>query len=377
MRGSLIVLFVWAHAVLVAAAPSSTVIESAFLEFKAEFRSGASSYASAAEEAAARSAFAENMQRSAYLQSLNPLASFGWNMFADVPPSVFATKRLVRTAYFEHAKAAIRGEVASKGVGVRHERAPSASREEISFALSNTTIVDWRRAGAVTPVIDQGECGSCWAFATTGNIEGQWFISGLAVNASAPPRKISEVPRSRRPLTPLSAQQLVACDSMDRECDGGMMDMAFEWIIGIRKGAIVTAESYPYASAGGVSPSCRPRAEIDALPVGAVITGYTHLPEEDEDTLAVYVAKGPVAISVDAQSFQTYRSGIITNCIGRGLNHAVLAVGYDAAHNPPYWIIKNSWGADWGEEGFLRVAMGSNQCLVSDLASTATVPPLN
>jgi hypothetical protein len=104
---------------------------------------------------------------------------------------------------------------------------------------------------------------------------------------------------------------------------------------------------------------------------GAAISGFEDL-AHDEAQMATFVAsRGPLAIGVDATSFQTYRGGIVTNCISRHMNHGVLIVGFDETSTPPYWIIKNSWGTSWGEQGYIRVAKGSNQCMLTQYPTTA------
>ena len=254
-----------------------------------------------------------------------------------MPEAQFAN-RFLDEAYFTHVSNQQYDEV----------EAPLADQIE---ARGNA--IDWRTKGAVTPVKNQGSCGSCWSFSTTGNIEGQQFIHN-------------------KKLTPLSEQMLVSCDKTDSGCNGGLMDNAFNWLIKNRKGQIVTSAAYPYVSGSGSNPACR-AGELDKMAVGATITSYTHL-AKSEDTLAAYVLKtGPIAIALDASSFKSYTSGIMTNCVSSRMNHAVLAVGFNDNNVPPYWIIKNSWGTSWGEKGYIRIAKGSNQCLLNSYSTTAVV----
>lgn len=297
------------------------------------------SYASASEESLRFENFVANMKKAKEMESSNPLASFGATRFADMSEAEFASRYLNQGEFFRRAIARREAELLAT--------APLADR----VATQNTRI-DWREKGAVSRVKDQGQCGSCWAFSTTGNVEGAWVAAGNT-------------------LTPLSEQFLVSCVSSNHGCNGGLMDNAYAWLLEHRRGEMITEEAYPYAGAHA-SPRCKSDEELDKLAVGAVITGYTHL-EESEDTLAAYVAKHPIAIAVDATSFQTYHRGILTNCVSRQINHAVLAVGFDTQHVPPYWIIKNSWSSQWGESGYIRIAKGSNQCLVTAYATTATV----
>lgn len=210
--------------------------------------------------------------------------------------------------------------------------------------------VDWRQKGAVTAVKNQGQCGSCWSFSTTGNIEGQWFLAG-------------------HELVSLSERELVSCDNTDSGCNGGLMDNAFSWLVSSKGGAIVTEASYPYVSGGGNVPSCNMRDKT----VGARISGHHDIPHNEADMASYMYANGPVSIAVDATSWQTYTSGILTNCIASQVDHGVLAVGFDDSHNPPYWIVKNSWTAQWGEEGYIRVAKGKNECLITTAPSSSIV----
>ena len=278
------------------------------------------------------------MKKSEVLQAANPLATFGANQFADMTETEFANY----LGGAEYYKKALASRPAKRATATLAERVAATGQ-----------VFDWRTKGAVTPVKNQGSCGSCWAYSATGSIEGRWFLAG-------------------NPLTSVSEQQLVSCDHIDGGCNGGFMDDAFEWIINYRNGEIVTEAAYPYVSGGGYSPACKPKAEIDAMPLGAKISGYDHM-ADGEDTLAAYVLKGPVSVAVDATTFQSYRSGVVTSCINRQLNHGVLAVGFDDSHVPPYWIIKNSWGTSWGEQGYMRLVKGAHQCLLGDYSTTAIV----
>jgi len=202
----------------------------------------------------------------------------------------------------------------------------------------------------VSAVQNQGSCGSCWSFSVTGNIEGQWFLAG-------------------NKLVTLSEQELVSCDTLDYACDGGLMDYAFEWLLTTRKGQIFTDASYPYVSGNGAVPSC----SLTGKTVGATIVSYKDI-ARSETTIADYLyTNGPVAVAVDATSWQTYKSGVLTSCVASQINHAVLAVGFDDNAVPAYWIVKNSWGTTWGESGYIRVKKGSNTCLINQYSCSALV----
>ena len=274
--------------------------------------------------------FVENMLKAEGLGASNPLASFGVNAFSDLTQSEFRrTHHNGRDHYA--ARPAVEGEDTTTGV--------SAGQK-----------IDWREKGAVTAVKNQGQCGSCWAFSSTGNIEGQHFIKN-------------------HELVSLSEQELVSCDTLCDGCNGGLMDSAFEWLIHAKGGEIDTEASYPYVSGNGVAPTCKANGHT----AGAKVTSYKNI-AHNENAIADYLfANGPVSIAVDATSWQTYTGGIMTNCISQQVDHGVLAVGFDDAHNPPYWIIKNSWAASWGEDGYIRVEKGKDQCLITSYPCSAIV----
>jgi cysteine peptidase B len=323
MRSLLIIATIFAVAAL-----ASTDYISEFESFKVTYNR---KYANAKEEAARLRIFLENMKTAEKLQEANPLATFGVNQFADLSPEEF--------------------EVYHNGAAFFAERAKEVHDvEKIEGLPAADEKVDWRDKGAVTPVKDQGQCGSCWAFSATGSIEGQWFVAG-------------------HPLTSVSEQQLTSCDTLDHGCSGGLMDRAWQWIVQYNGGQIATEEDYPYVSGTGRVPACNKSTH----PYGAILTGYSDLPK-DEKGMGQWVSQnGPLSIAVDATTFQSYKGGIVTNCISSRLNHGVLAVGYDETFSTPYWIIKNSWGTRWGESGYIRVKKGSNQCMLNQMPCTAKV----
>ncbi|CAM8887666.1 unnamed protein product [Rhodiola kirilowii] len=218
----------------------------------------------------------------------------------------------------------------------RSSRSSAGTPFKYENATGVPSTVDWRKKGAVTPVKDQGQCGCCWAFSAVAATEG---ITQLTTGK----------------LISLSEQELVDCDTsgQDQGCEGGLMDDAFQFIE--QNGGLTTEAKYPYQ---GVDGSCSGNKASSA----AKITGYEDVPTNDENALMKAVANQPVSVAIDASGsdFQFYSSGVFTGSCGTQLDHGVTAVGYgvDVTTNTKYWLIKNSWGASWGEEGYIRMERG-------------------
>jgi len=191
---------------------------------------------------------------------------------------------------------------------------------------------DWVADGAVTDVKNQGQCGSCWAFSSTGALEGAWQIAGGG-------------------LVSLSEQELVDCAKNGNEgCNGGDMDLAFQYL---EKQKVCTEASYPYAGKGG---TCSASTCTTAIPAGSVV-GYKDVAHDDEEALLSAVAQQPVSVAIEADqmAFQLYSGGILTKECGTKLDHGVLVVGYGTEGSIDYWKVKNSWGPGFGEKGYVRL----------------------
>merc|ERR1711985_19367 len=215
--------------------------------------------------------------------------------------------------------------------------------------------VDWSDKGAVTPIKNQGQCGSCWSFSTTGSIEGAWEIA-------------------TGKLVSLSEQQFVDCSKAfgNMGCNGGLMDNAFKYA---EQNAICTEASYPYKAKGG---SCEAASCTTGIPKGGV-TGFKDVKSEDLQGLEEAVVQQPVSIAIEADRriFQMYHSGVLTGTCGTKLDHGVLAVGYGTLSGTDYWKVKNSWGASWGSKGYVLLEKGKNSAGECGIKMQPSYPVVN
>jgi len=219
-------------------------------------------------------------------------------------------------------------------LGLRNRFARSQNVADLSSVVAADS-VDWTTKGAVTAVKDQGQCGSCWAFSTTGSTEGAWFLS-------------------KGQLISLSEQQLMDCSKSEgnMSCNGGLMDYAFEYII--KNKGICTEASYPYTAKDGTS--CKSCTNV------VTISSYKDV-AQTEAALQAAVTQQPVSVAIEADqaAFQFYTSGVLTGKCGTNLDHGVLAVGYGTLSGTDYWKVKNSWGGSWGMSGYILIQRGKSQ----------------
>ncbi|XP_040067842.1 procathepsin L-like [Ixodes scapularis] len=300
--------------------------------FKAKY---GKSYASEAEEHFRMKVYMKKRQEvSAHNEKYaNGEVSFylGMNEFSDLPQKEFVR---LRNGY--------RGK---KFVGQPSPRLePPADAQDSPLPES----VDWRVKGAVTPVKNQRRCGSCWAFSATGALEGQYFIK-------------------TGKLVSLSEQNLNDCsgDFGNRGCCGGHVDAAFEYIK--TGGGLVTEQSYPYTSKDDVC--CFNKSNV-----GMRVSGFVDIENSEEQLKKAVATVGPISVAIDASlpSFKHYMGGMFDepSCDVLNLDHAVLVVGYGRADGKDYWLVKNSWGIAWGEEGYIRMSRNkNNQCGIATQAS--------
>lgn len=206
------------------------------------------------------------------------------------------------------------------------------------------TSVNWVDAGGVTPVKDQGQCGSCWSFSTTGALEGAYYVKNGK-------------------LVSFSEQQLVDCDilrngGLDQGCNGGLMDNAFKWIQ--KNGGLCLEADYPYFS-GDTQDQGTCQKSCGVYP-GSDIIKYVDVAPSDDAQMMAAIAQQPVAIAIEAdqREFQLYKSGVFAGTCGTTLDHGVLVVGYGTENGSDFYLVKNSWGSSWGSGGYIKLARGKS-----------------
>jgi len=291
-------------------------------------------YLTQAEESSRFVIFKSNILKAKTMAAKAGGPTYGVTKFMDLTQDEFRSQRLM-------PKGKINPNPASKFIEINHDHI-----QELPDSF------EWNTQGAVTPVKDQAQCGSCWAFSATEAIEAQWFLS-------------------KKSLPVLSPQQIVDCDqgNGDEGCNGGDTPTAYAYVI--KAGGLDSETAYPYK---GADQKCA----FQPQSVLAKISDWTYITKTKNETemAAKLMVQGPLSICVDASSWQFYLGGVITSLCGTDLDHCVMISGFRnqvdwIGQTVPIWNIRNSWGADWGESGYLWVKRDSNLCGV---AEEVTVP---
>jgi len=246
--------------------------------------------------------------------------TLGLNKFSHMTSEEFKSKRLGSIKY-------------KSGSGSNSAMNYGAFRGKRAATLPLS--LNWTAQGYVTPVKDQGNCGCCWAFGTTGLLEGAYF-------------------KKSGKLVSLSEQQLVECSPLFPGCDGGVAAYAIEYISST--GGLASEATYPYTSQLESYGACK----IPSVPLVAMAPTYADIPQDDTALMTALATSGPISVSVAVGDlFMSYVSGIMdpTTACEAETNHAVLLTGYgtDTKTGKPYWLVKNSWSTDWGENGYFRL----------------------
>jgi C1A family cysteine protease len=274
-------------------------------------------------------------------QKKNPRAKFGATKFSDLSQEEFAKYYLMPknvTSLRVGPKPAVKTDYSKVWKSDKFPMGPDPNNW------------DWFTQGVCTQVYDQGQCGSCWAFSATETIESYFALGGY-------------------PLTLLSMEQIVDCDTTDQGCNGGLPSNAYNYVNSA--GGLDNYANYPYVAGDGQAGSCQnplpsnPVADVPAQNDAQTISGEDGLYQQASTA-------GPVSVCVDATTWQQYQGGVITSCTNN-IDHCVQLTGYSSYSSQGYWIVRNSWGADWGQSGFIWVAIGQDLCSIGDEATVVPV----
>jgi cathepsin L len=307
-----------------------------FQDFKEKF---GKVYSGAEEEEARFNIFKENVLKTELHAKTKSSYTTGVNKFSDITQEEFESSFL----------------------GGARPIGPSVSTSSRRSSSSLPDSVDWRDSGAITGVKDQGSCGSCWAFAATEQVEAYTAIA------------------AGEPAMELSAQQVTSCAPNavlcggNGGCEGSTPPLAYNYV---QLFGHTTEEVYPYIS-GSTMDTETCQYDVSGTAPVATITGYDNLPSNDQDAVMAHIANvGPLAISVAASDWGRYTGGVFDGCSYNSnirLNHAVQLVGYGTDGETPYWIVRNSWGAGWGENGYIRLKRETTPGCGTDSTTTGHV----
>jgi C1A family cysteine protease len=337
----------------VAAHCVSASLDEEFAAFKLKHKKV---YASADEEAMRKQVFAAGVAR---IASRNSAAAarkasvrFAVNQFTDLEPAEFQKHYLTANVTQPHTPAQARR------LRNKYERSWSAEKKAaVESVAQATSFIDWRQHGLVTRVKNQAQCGSCWAFSATEEIESMLLKTYPSRYSNA--------------TLALSPQQIVDCDGTSAGCGGGLTESAWDYVISA--GGIESNASYPYKA---VDQQCA----FDASKVVATIKSYTAATSwySETELLSTLVKEGPVSICLDASSWQDYSSGVMDRleCAWIDqLDHCVQLVGYNAKgpNGVAYWMVRNSWTTSWGIEGYIWLEYGWDVCGLANDANVVVV----
>jgi C1A family cysteine protease len=316
---------------LAVALANENAMRDLFLHFQRKYKK---SYSSQGEFLTRYQNFKNNMKQAEENQKKNPKARFGVTQFSDLSTEEFSKFYLMPN--FKNTLPATLPPV-------------KTVFPKVAGQAPDPTNYDWATTQYVTAVRNQGQCGSCWAFSATETIES---YAALAGNTQA---------------QLLSVEQIVDCDTagQDQGCNGGFPSGAYSYVQSA--GGIETESSYPYVAEGGQSGTC----SFNQQSVAATVSGSSSISGETGIYSQLSTA-GPVSVCVDASSWSSYTGGVLTTCTNN-VDHCVMATGY-ANYNSQnaYWIVRNSWGTSWGEDGFIWIQIGSDLCSIGDYATIVT-----
>ena len=284
--------------------------------------------------------FEKNFDTVSQLQALHPQEkssfTFGFSSFMDITTEEFEAKYLnLNVTHLKKLKFLNAGNILMTSGN--------------SFPASH----DWREHGAVAAIKNQGSCGSCWAFSTVGNLEGQYFLK-------------------TGNLTTFSEQQLVDCDKVDQGCNGGLMEDAFKYLNS--SGGAIADNDYSYTGSDG-------KCKFNITKVRAKVVGYKYSPSQNETEIAQMLFEtGPLSVAINATPLQFYFWGVFDPwtwmCDPNSLNHGVTLVGYGNNGSKDYWIVRNSWGTWWGESGYFRIRRGTGSCGINTYVISSVILPV-
>jgi len=286
-------------------------------------------YSTSAERFHRLAIFAENLERVEKMNEEHGTPVFGVSKFMDLTPEEFKAKYLNLMV---------------------PDQLPQAEIANPPNASPDVTVWDWgkNKTGIITPVKNQEQCGSCWAFSATESVESAYALAGHGLKVCGP-------------------QQIVDCDTsgVDQGCNGGYPWDAFKYII--KAGGLESESAYPYI---GVDAKCKFQASQIVANISSWVWVSRSASTEDTQMFNYVATTGPVSVCVDAAPWQYYTGGVLKRC-GDQIDHAVQATGFSVQSGLNVWNVRNSWGADWGENGYIWLERGKNLCAIATQVTAA------